>query len=71
MNAKDLIPGEIYRMMRTGELAEFSRISASGFAIFHPPGEPGMQSCWWVDAQRVERLATKDEAARCRGGCMY
>jgi len=55
MNADELIPGCVYRVSPNGELAEFSRIGGTGLAIFHPPGEPDMQSCWAVKSSLVER----------------
>lgn len=52
MRIEDLVPGRIYRM-RTGDLATFSRIGATGLAIFHPPGESDMQSSFAIAPEDV------------------
>jgi hypothetical protein len=62
MKASELIPGRIYRMV-AGDYAEFSRMGYEK-AIFHPPGEPDMQSSFAIDPERVEREATADELKR-------
>jgi hypothetical protein len=60
MLESDLIPGLLYRM-KAGDFAEFSRTGAMGKAIFHPPGEPDMQSSFAIDPERVDREATQEE----------
>ncbi len=35
------------------ETVVFSRISGTGFAVVHPPGEPDMQSSWAVEPSRL------------------
>lgn len=65
MDASSLIPGRIYRM-QSGDFAEFSRIGGTGYAIFHPPGEPDMQSSFAILPEKVDREATLEEAAECR-----
>jgi len=42
MKAEELVSGQIYRM-QAGDFAEFSYMGGTGYAIFHPPGEPSMQ----------------------------
>jgi hypothetical protein len=61
MKENELIRGRIYRM-QAGDFAEFSRISQTGHAIFHPPGEPDMQSSFAILPGKVDREATKEEA---------
>jgi hypothetical protein len=45
---ESLVPGGVYRLYHKGkkeaELAVFSRIGGTGCPIFHPLGEPDMQS---------------------------
>jgi len=65
MKADDLIRGKIYRMC-AGDFAEFSRIGSTGFAIFHPSGEPDMQSSFAIDPSKVNREATEQESKQCR-----
>ncbi len=48
--------------MKDGDFAQFSRIGGTGLAIFHPHGEPDMQSSWAISAALVDRQATQDEA---------
>jgi hypothetical protein len=67
MKAEELIPGRIYRM-QAGDFAEFSRIGGTGKAVFHPPGEPDMQSSFAIDPDKVDREANEDEARKCREG---
>ena len=65
MQAKELVKGRIYKML-AGDFAEFSRIGGTGMAVFHPPGEPDMQSCFAIDPNMVDREATETEAEKCR-----
>lgn len=65
MNAHELIAGRIYRM-KAGDFAEFSRVGGTGMAIFHPPGEPDMQSSFAIKPEFVDREATPEEAEQCR-----
>ncbi len=63
MKAEELVHGKIYKMkMGKCICAEFSRIGGTGLAIFHPPGEPDMQSSFAIDPKNVEREATPEEA---------
>lgn len=64
MRASQLVPGRIYKMS-AGDFAEFSRIGGTGMAIFHPPGEPDMQSSFAINPERVDREATMQEAEEC------
>lgn len=57
MNANELIPRTVYKLAND-KLAEFSRIGGTGMAVFHPPGEPDMQSSFSVDPADVVRPAT-------------
>lgn len=63
MEAEQLVAGRIYRM-RAGDFAEFSRIGGTGLAIFHPSGEPDMQSSFAIDPAEVDREASEEEAGR-------
>jgi hypothetical protein len=66
MKMAELIPGKLYKIKnpRRQEFAEFSRIGGTGMAIFHPPGEPDMQSSFAIDPEEwVEREATSEERA--------
>ena len=53
MKLSGLVPGRLYKL-RGGEIAEFAYIGQTGFAIFHPPGEPGMQSSFGVAVADVQ-----------------
>lgn len=65
MTAGKLIPGRIYLVGGDlPEFAEFSRIGGTDLAIFHPPGEPDMQSSWAIDPKFVVREATPEEIQR-------
>ncbi len=57
MNIKDLVPGKIYldTYPNPPEEVVFSRISGTGHAVFHPPGEPDMQSSFAVEADELGR----------------
>lgn len=70
MNGSELVRGRIYRM-QAGDFAEFSRTGGTGMAIFHPPGEPDMQSSFAIDPAKVDREATESEADRCRRDAGY
>lgn len=52
MTIFDLVPGKTYKMTK-GDIAEFSRIGATGYAIFHPPGEPDMQSSFALPPDKI------------------
>ena len=65
MTNEELIPGRIYRM-QAGDFAEFARIGGTGLAVFHPPDEPDMQSCFAIEASKVDREATEAEDECCR-----
>lgn len=56
MNAFELVRGKIYKV--GNEFAEFAYLGGTGYAIFHPPGEPGMQSSFATLPKEVEREAT-------------
>lgn len=56
----ELWPGRIYKT-KSGDIAEFARMGGTGLAVFHPPGEPDMQSCFAIDPSKVEREATPEE----------
>lgn len=44
-----LVPGNLYFCKsRGGRWAQFSGFNSQGEAIVHPPGEPDMQSSWFV-----------------------
>jgi hypothetical protein len=43
MIAKEMKSGYLY-LLADGAVVVFSRISATGMVIVHPPGEPDMQS---------------------------
>lgn len=60
MKTEELVAERIYRI-DDGDFAEFSRISGTGFAIFHAPGEPDMQSSFAVKPDKVDREATREE----------
>lgn len=61
----ELVVGRIYRM-NAGDFAEFARIGSTGLAVFHPPNKPDMQSCFAIDASKVDRAATEAEDECCR-----
>lgn len=62
MKAEELQIGTLYRMC-AGDFGEFSGMGRTGLAIFHPAGEPDMQSCWAISPAEVDREATADEIA--------
>ncbi len=47
-----LVPGKVYHT-DGGYTGEFAYIGATGMAVFHPPGEPGMQDSWAVPVDQV------------------
>lgn len=61
MKASELKQDKIYKM-EGGDFAQFSRIGGTGLAVFHPYGEPDMQSCFAIDPAKVEREATPTES---------
>jgi hypothetical protein len=61
VKASELQAGKIY-LSTFGWFGEFSRIGGTGMGIFHPPGEPDMQSSWAADLDKIEREATPEEA---------
>lgn len=68
MKENELQQGKIYRSTY-GWFGEFSRIGGTGMAIFHPPGEPDMQSSWAAELKNIEREATPEEAKAYRREC--
>jgi hypothetical protein len=62
--------GTIY-LSKFGWFGEFSRIGGTGMGIFHPPGEPDMQSSWAADLDKIEREATPEEAKAYKEECNY
>jgi len=51
MKIEDMKPGKLYRVTRIDTPQVFSHASATGHAILHAPGEPGMQSCFAVSPE--------------------
>lgn len=68
MKASELQAGKIY-LSTFGWFGEFSRIGGTGMGIFHPPGEPDMQSSWAADLDKIEREATPEESKAYKKEC--
>lgn len=51
----DLMPNCVYLDTTDGEEVVFSRIGGTGMAIFHPPGEPDMQSSFAMSEENVKK----------------
>lgn len=61
MKAKDMVRGKTYRTLespRPYEVFEFGYVGGTDLMIVHPPGEPGMQSCWGLSPEtEVEEVS--------------